>query len=258
MNGAALRAVLIATGALSALLAVLAIFDQMWELVYGWLGLALLTEAALLYGRAPPNDELSMASTNEHRVLGAIALLTSVFVPLVALLHAGFLDGIPGAILAGLVMLSAVHRLGSRDWAAPVTQFEGFPAAWGVAGFMLHAFDATPFAATLAIGTMVALSTLPVSWPHPLQSRILPAITRWVAAAWSAAAASTLWHGFPAAGSAKAVMLAAVFFGAALSAQTLRVNGFASVARLRKPTVFGAMDAPALDPNETTRDHDRK
>ena len=262
MNGAAIRGILIATGALCALLSVLAIFDQAWEMVYGWLGLALVTETALLSGRpsspGTSSSEVSPAIALEHRAISAISFLTSVFVPVVAILHAGFLDGIPGVILAGLVILSAVYRLAFHDWATPVTHFEGLPAAWGIAGFGLHAFDATPLAAALAIGTLLILTLVPVSWPHPLQSSVLKAATRCVTAAWAVAAASTLWRGFPATGPAKVVLLTGAVYGLALMAQSLRVNGFASLPSVRKPPVLAAFDTSSLDTDETTGDPNRK
>ena len=130
MGGAALELLLMSIGALSALFAVLAIFDQAWELVYAWLGLAIIAETAVHLRWAAEESAGVAPAGNQRRVVGAISFLNSVFVPIVALLHAGFLDGAIGVILAGLIILAAQYRLGFRAWAAPVAKFDGFPAAY--------------------------------------------------------------------------------------------------------------------------------
>ena len=225
MGGALARRLLMALGALSALFALLAIFDQAWELVYAWLGVGLVAETLTQVSwTADPAMTADPTPPGERRVVGALSYLGTVFIPIVAMLHAGFLDGTIGVLCAGAVIVSSLLRLAHRNWAAPVQEFEGLPAAWGVVGFTLYALDATPGVSELTIGFVVIVGLLPVTWPHPFQSRHMRQLTRAVSWVWIMAAAATLWHGFPAFGQAKFALIATGIYGIILSAIQMRTH----------------------------------
>lgn len=223
MRDAAVGHMLVSVGALSALFALLAVFDQSWELVYLWLGIGLLAQAwecllpahahALTFAIDAPPDGLPDRSIS----MSVVTFLHSVFVPVVAMLHAGFLDGVAGVIVAILILLAAQYRLAYSSWAANRHSFMGFPSSWGVLVFYFHAFDATAVAAILMIGLGMILGLLPIAWPHPLRSERWPTLTRAVTAVWLIAAAATLWLGLPATALAKTIFLAAAAYGLALA-----------------------------------------
>jgi hypothetical protein len=204
---------LLSAGVLSALLALNAVFDQSWEVVYAWLGMALLT-LACFDNLEPADGEEDPVSV--ERAAASVAFLTCTFVPVAALVHAGFLDGIGGVVVAGLVLLSALYRTTFLEAGRSPT-FQGFPAAWGIIGFYLHAFDATPAAAFLVAGLGIVACLLPVSAPHPFRSPRWPAFTRLVAGGWLIAAAVTLLQGFPAAPAIKTGLLAVALYGLVLT-----------------------------------------
>ena len=145
---------LVSAGALSALFALLAVFDQSWELAYLWLGIWLLAIAweSLLLPHTPPIDAVQGGLPDRSASMTVVTFLHTVFVPVVAMLHAGFLDGVAGVIVAILIVLSEQYRLAYTDWGAHRHSFTGLPASWGVLAFYFHAFDATPVAAILTIG----------------------------------------------------------------------------------------------------------
>ncbi|MEQ1696997.1 MAG: hypothetical protein ABL901_14265 [Hyphomicrobiaceae bacterium] len=215
---------------LCALFALLAVFDQSWEVVYGWLGIALVfqvandQDAALL--PLPDHvDNHDLDDDGPDIPVAAIAIfLTTVFVPVVAMLHAGFLDGIAGAGVAGIILLAALYRLA---FLAPPqkseARFAGLPAAWSIIGFYLHAFDATPLAAVLAIGLGIVLGLVPLNWPNPLYSERWPLFTRAIVVVWFATAAYALAHGFQATSSiTKAILIAIAAYGLLLTALLAR------------------------------------
>lgn len=223
------------------MMALLAVFDQSWEYVYGWLGLALLTQAAsardfavltLIDHDEPPETE---AAGPQLRPAAIVAFLTGVFVPVVAMLHAGFLDGIAGAAFGGVILLAALYRIVFIPQ-KPVdgARIVGFPAAWNIVGFYLHAFDATPLASILAIGLGIVLGLVPLGWPHPLFSERWPAMTRVIVLIWLMTAACTLWYGFPATSLAKSILLAIAIYGLILTAW---------IARTPAPAVLQAGEA---------------
>ena len=219
-----------AAGVVCGLLALLAVFDQAWEQVYGWLGLALIIQAASADDAAllplPVSvDLLDLEDDARHVPIGAIAsFLTTVFVPVVAMLHAGFLDGLAGAAVASIIMLSALYRVAFIEQPANrASRFLGLPAAWSIIGFYLHAFYATPLAAVLAIGLGIVLGLVPLSWPNPLRSERWALLTRVLVVIWFVTAAYALIHGFQGTASiTKAILLAAVAYSLLLTALLAR------------------------------------
>jgi len=220
---------LASVGVMSAMMALLTVFDQSWEYVYGWLGLALITQAIsaggpdLLpfadYDDLPEADDVSLHS----RPAAIVAFLTGVFVPVIAMLHAGFLDGIAGVAFGSVILLAALYRLVFvAQPSEPAARIVGLPAAWGIIGFYLHAFDATPLASVLGIGLAIVLGLIPLNWPHPLFSERWPTMTRAIVLVWFATAAVTLWYGFPAAPFAKAILMATALYGLILAAWIAR------------------------------------
>jgi phosphatidylcholine synthase len=211
-----------AVGAFSALSALIAIFDQSWELVYAWLGVGLLCEGAdnLLWSTADTDSSEGAIS----RPILVVTFLNSVFVPVIAMYHAGFLDGWFGIFVAVVIIWAAQFRLAYHPWTGPTATFVGFPAAWSIVGFNLHAFDATPMAAVLIIGVTIIIGLVPLHWPHPLHANRWPHLTRALVAVWFGTAAATLLHGFPATPTSKAIFLAAVAYTVALAALTFRQN----------------------------------
>jgi hypothetical protein len=201
----------IAIGALSGLFALLAVFDQFWEVVYGWLGVGLLARlvdqlsARFNAGEAGSASQPAGDETIAPETAASVLYVLNVFVPVVAMLHAGFLDGRAGVVVAAVVVLSAIYRMAfmpDRGSGHPVL---GLPAVWAGVGFLLHAFDATPVAAVAGVGVVIILGLLPLKWPLIFDIAEWPALTPLVAGVAIAAAAVTLWQGFPAAPGLKTV-----------------------------------------------------
>lgn len=203
---------------IGSLFALLAVLDYAWERVYVWLGVALVAHALEVLLDSG-GDEAGIADL--ELVSSAAMFLACVFVPAVAMLQAGFLDGVAGVGLAVLVVLSAVYR-----WAYVVIPDDGvvagLPASWGILAFLLHAFDASPVNAALAIGVALIVSLLPFYSLHPLYARHRP---RWMAVAVAASVAAALWTvllGFPAPHIAQGVFISTVVCLAVLSIEVAR------------------------------------
>lgn len=221
-----------AAGVLCAMLGLLAVFDQAWEQVYGWLGVTLMIQAAAGRDatlRSPP-EPLELHGEGETKPAVSVSpianFLTMAFVPVIAMLHAGFLDGLTGVAVAALIMLVALYRLAfivqPPEYEA---RFVGLPATWGVIGFYLHALDATPLAAVLAIGLGIVLGLAPLNWPNPLHSERWPLLTVGMVVMWFATAAYALFHGFQAMPSiTKAILLGIAAYGLLLTALMARVT----------------------------------
>jgi phosphatidylserine synthase len=215
----------------SALVSVFAIFDQAWEQVYGWLGSSLLAEEvrAAFFPPADSDDDETTDTADLNTGLAAISVFCStVLVPVIALLHAGFLDGYLGIIVGVLVMLTALYRLAYHNTPSRIPEagpsvsavFYGMPAVWSFIGFYLHAFDATPPVAVLLIGLAIVLSLAPRNFPHALYSPRWLYGTRAIVACWVLTAAYALYQGFPSTPATKAVLVAVAVYIIVLTALT--------------------------------------
>jgi phosphatidylcholine synthase len=212
-----------AASILVAYAAMLAVFDQAWETLFGWLGLALVLQGIddVLHFSVRVDDTADAPQSPADPGY-LVWFLTTVFVPVIALLHAGFLDNIAGSLVAGLILLSAFYRFAVQPTDRTVGSFTGLPAAWAVVAFLLHAFDATPVAAVLMIGLVLVLNLVPTPWPHPLLAERWQTQTRAVAALWLFAAAVTLWRGFPAEQWAKAIFIGCAVYAVVWVMTTMR------------------------------------
>jgi phosphatidylserine synthase len=215
-----LRYVSPVAGFILAYLGVVSIYDQAWEALYGYLGLALLIQILDAYLSADEIDPAHARATGPGALATEAAqLATSVFVPTMALLHAGFLEDASGGVLAVLIVASALYRLAfhpAHESTEPAVVC--LPALWSVVAFLLHAFDATPLAAVFVIGCVLILTLVPIRWPHPLYAERWPVATRLVLAAGVMAAAVTLTHGLPADTAAKTVFIGCLVYTMAWAA----------------------------------------
>ncbi len=233
MRRAMIAHLLLALGVLSALFAALAVFDQAWEQVYAWLGISVLADVTRQYGfheNDSDYDDGVDASHLKSELNGLGAFCGGVFVPVIAMLHAGFLDGYLGIAIGALVILTAIYRLtyatptrGTHQMGVPdvhPSTYQGLPAIWSLIGFYLHAFDATPMVGVLALGVAIILSLLSRNVPSVFYSEIWRNLTRLIALVWFVTAAVTLIQGFPATPTTKAILLAIAVYGVLLAAIT--------------------------------------
>jgi hypothetical protein len=205
-------------------LAVTAIRDQSWEELYASLGLALAAHAVDIWLTAVQSRSRSSYTPTEPiaAVVSQQALwfTLEVVVPVFALIHAGFLVGLAGVVMAVLIASIAVYRIAFCPTPPGAPSTIGLPALWSIVAFGLHAFDATPIAAVLVIGLVLILNLVPWQWPHVLF------VERWslqIKAAGCVAVcvtALTLVRGLPAEQPARTILtaLAGVFIAWAINA----------------------------------------
>jgi len=204
--------VLTALGAVCALLALRAALAAAWEEVFLWLGIALLIDGVdgTLARMAKVHAVLPRFSG--ERLDLVIDYLTYVFVPAVALIEGGFLEGRFGVVLAALILLSALFHFADTQSKTLDHCFVGFPTLWNVVAFYCFALDLGAWAAAVLVATLVVLTFVPWKWAHPMRTPLLRPVTIVVLAAGAGAAVLTLWHGFPATGMTRAILVLAALY----------------------------------------------
>jgi phosphatidylcholine synthase len=212
-----------ALGVVCALFAIRAALAGAWEATFVWLGVALLIDGidgtfarlANVTGRLP--------RFSGERLDLVVDYVTYVFVPTLALLQAGYLEGRLGLLLASLILLSSLFHFSDTESKTDDHCFVGFPAIWNIVAFYIFAFQPPPWLAACVVLVCVVLTFVPMPWAHPLRTPYLWPVTAALTALWCVAAAVTLWSGFPAGWPAQAVLMVVAVYSVGLA--LVRVRG---------------------------------
>jgi phosphatidylcholine synthase len=214
---AALVHLFTAMGIVCGLMAILAVFSGSWVALFCWLGLALVIDGidGIFARMAKVKHHLPRFSGDRLDLV--IDYVTYVFVPVVALLQAGFLTGTAGLVLAGMALLSSLFHFSDTESKADDYSFVGFPAIWNAVAFYVFALGLPPWATAAVVLVCVGLTFVPLKWAHPLRTAALRPLTMVAMALWGLAAALTLLSGFPAGPLEKGILLLTGAYGVALT-----------------------------------------
>jgi phosphatidylcholine synthase len=160
-----------ATGAVLALLALLAIDGHRWTEAMLWLFAALvvdgvdgtLARAARVKTVAPRIDGEALDLVVDY--------LNYVFVPTMFMLEAQLLPAPIALPLAALIQLSSVYVFVRRDMKTDDGYFRGFPALWNIVALYLFAARIDPEIAAAIVAALVILAFAPIHFLHPFRVR---------------------------------------------------------------------------------------
>lgn len=181
-----------ATGAVWAMLAMLAAVEGKWDVMFMWLVVALFVDGIdgplarkyMVKKHAPIFDGVLLDLIIDY--------LTYVFVPAFALFASGLLPGWPGwAAIIIICFTSAMYfadtRMKTRDFS-----FSGFPSCWNMVVLVLFAIEPPPPVTLLLVTVLAILMFVPVKFVHPVRTKrwrqlTLPMAIGWVVfAGWAA------------------------------------------------------------------------
>jgi len=190
---------LTATGAVFAMLAMLAAVDQEWSLMFLWLVVAFFVDG-IDGPLARRYDTKTNAPVFDGVLLDLIIdYLTYVFVPAYALFKSGLLPGWTGWIaIIVITFASAMYfadgRMKTKDYS-----FSGFPGCWNMLVLVLFALQPN-FWVILALVAVLAIAMFfPVRFVHPVRTQRWRSITLPMAIAWTFFAGWAAWVDFDAA-----------------------------------------------------------
>ena len=187
---------LTATGAVCAILAMLAAANGKWELMFLWLMVAFVVDG--IDGPLARKYEISKnAPQYDGSLLDLIIdFLTYVFIPAFALFESGLLPGWTGWIcIVVIVYASAIYfadtRMKTKD-----NSFAGFPACWNLVVLVLFALQPN-FWVILAVVVVFAASMFTnLKFIHPIRTARWRLISLPVAGIWTASAGAAAWLAF--------------------------------------------------------------
>jgi phosphatidylcholine synthase len=188
-----------------------------WEAAFGWLAVALVIDTVdgTLARVAEVGKRLPRFSG--ERLDLVIDYLTYVFVPALALLQAGFLQGDFGLMLACLILLCSLFHFSDTASKAADHSFVGFPAIWNLVAFYVFALGLQQTSTALLILGCAILTFIPLKWVHPMRTVALRPVTVLSTVLAGIAGVSVLLSGFPAGGWQRIVLVVTAIYGIALT-----------------------------------------
>jgi phosphatidylcholine synthase len=163
--------VLTAAGAACALLALVAATAGQWSLMFAWLGLALVVDAA----DGPLARRFEVARTlprwSGETLDLVIDFTTYVFVPAYAIVASGVLPAWSAAVAGVSIVMSGALYFADRAMKTPDNYFRGFPALWNIAAFYLLLVRPPPLFGLAFVAALVAATFMPFPFIHPMRVR---------------------------------------------------------------------------------------
>jgi phosphatidylcholine synthase len=173
-----------ATGAVWAVLALLAAVDGDWSTMFVWLIVAMVVD-----GIDGPLARRYRVKENWPTYDGVVMdlmidYITWIFIPAFALFKSGLLPGWTGwvctiAIVYGSLMYMADTRMKTRD-----NSFAGFPACWNMVVLVLFALKPSYWVILAVVIPLTVAMFLPVKFIHPVRTERWRSVSLPMMAAW--------------------------------------------------------------------------
>lgn len=190
--------VLTATGAIFALLALLAAADGNWQTSFIWLGVALIVD-----GIDGPLARRFRAKQVLPRFSGedldhVIDYLTYVAIPAFMVARADIVPAELRVPLASAIMFVSLYHFADTRSKTYDGYFVGFPAIWNIIVFYCFALALPQIFNVFLIAISLLLIFIPLKWVHPVRVTRLRLLTLPLIAIWASIAVLVLLSGFPA------------------------------------------------------------
>lgn len=187
---------LTATGAVFAMLAMLAAVEAKWDMMFLWLVVAFAVDG--IDGPLARKYDVKQYAPQFDGVLLDLIIdyLTYVFIPAFALFKSGLLPGWTGwfaiiVITFASAMYFADNRMKTRD-----NSFSGFPGCWNMLIIVIFAIEPN-FWISLALVAALALAMfLPLKFIHPVRTERWRTLSLPTALAWTFFAGWAAWVDF--------------------------------------------------------------
>ena len=185
-----------ATGAVFAMLAMLAAADAKWDLMFLWLVVAFFVD-----GLDGPLARHYHVKTNAPQFDGVlldliIDYLTYVFIPAFALFKSGLMDGWTGWVaIIVITFASAVYFCDTRMKTLD-NSFSGFPGCWNMVVLVVFALKPNFWIILVLVTVLAVAMFLPWKFIHPVRTERWRVVSLPMAIAWTFFAGWAAWVDF--------------------------------------------------------------
>ncbi len=184
------------TGAVFAMLAMLAAVDHKWSLMYLWLVVAFIVDG--IDGPLARKYHVKKYAAQFDGVLLDLIIdyLTYVFIPAFALFKSGLLPGWTGWICIFVITFASAMYFADTRMKTKDNSFAGFPGCWNMVVLVLFVTEPN-FWVILAIVVVIAVSMFtPLKFVHPVRTQRWRALTLPMTFAWTFFAGWAAWLDF--------------------------------------------------------------
>ncbi|MDX2483019.1 MAG: CDP-alcohol phosphatidyltransferase family protein [Pseudodonghicola sp.] len=185
-----------ATGAIFAMLAMLAAVDKKWSLMFLWLVVAFVVDG--IDGPLARRHHVKHYAPEFDGVLLDLIIdyLTYVFIPAFALFKSGLMDGWTGWVAIFVITFASAMYFADTRMKTLDNSFKGFPGCWNMAVLVFFALQPN-FWVILGFVTVLAVTMfLPLKFVHPVRTERWRAVTLPMALAWTFFAGWAAWVDF--------------------------------------------------------------
>ena len=185
-----------ATGAVLAMLAMLAAVEEKWDLMFLWLVIAFFVD-----GIDGPLARKYDVKTNAPEFDGVlmdliIDYLTYVFIPAFALFTSGLMDGLSGWAMIIIITFASVMYFSDTRMKTKDNSFKGFPGCWNMLVLVLFALQPQCWVSLIVVTILAAAMFLPIKFVHPVRTERWRPVTLPMALAWTFFAGWSAWVNF--------------------------------------------------------------
>lgn len=185
-----------ATGAVFAMLAMLAAVDAKWDLMFLWLVVAFIVD-----GIDGPLARKYDVKTNSPQYDGMILdliidYLTYIFIPAFALFKSGMLPDWTGWVCILIITYTSALYMVDTRMKTKDNSFSGFPATWNMLVLVIFATEPNFWIILFLVMACAITMFTPLKFIHPVRTERWRWISLPVALVWTATAGMAAWVNF--------------------------------------------------------------
>ncbi|QJF50520.1 CDP-alcohol phosphatidyltransferase family protein [Roseobacter ponti] len=187
---------LTATGAVFAMLAMLAAVDAKWDLMFLWLVVAFFVDG--IDGPLARKYHVKHNAPEFDGVLLDLIIdyLTYVFIPAFALFKSGLMDGWTGWFAIIIITFASAMYFADTRMKTKDNSFSGFPGCWNMLVLVIFALEPNFWVSLTLVSALALAMFLPLKFVHPVRTERWRAITLPMALAWTFFAGWAAWVDF--------------------------------------------------------------
>ncbi|CUI64626.1 CDP-alcohol phosphatidyltransferase family protein [Cognatishimia activa] len=187
---------LTASGAVFAMLAMLAAVDGEWSLMFLWLVVAFAVDG-IDGPLARRYDVKTHASEFDGALLDLIIdYLTYVFIPAFALFKSGLMDGWTGWFAIIIITFASAMYFADIRMKTKDNSFSGFPGCWNMLVLVIFALEPNFWVSLALVSTLAIAMFLPLRFIHPVRTERWRRVSLPMALAWTFFAGWAAWVDF--------------------------------------------------------------
>lgn len=185
-----------ATGAVTALLAALAVYDGDYRAALFWLATATVIDATDGVLARVLRVKERLPWFDGARLDDLVDYLTYVFVPVVLIVRAGLLPPAVGVWIASAVLVASGYGFSRTDAKVATTDyfFTGFPSYWNIAALYLYVWRLPPAVNAAILAFLVVMVFVPTRYVYPSRTSTWRLATNLLGAMWGVCLAMMIWR----------------------------------------------------------------